>query len=148
GGSVVYNLTVTPSNSFNGTVTLKSFGNPAGTATFSPGQLTFSASSQAQTATLTLNTSTSATAKTYFPLITAFSANRLHDFQGTLILGSAGGNPDFTIAATPGTQTVVSGNSAAYTVTITAQNGFTGTVGLSAAGLPAGATSSFNPTSI
>jgi hypothetical protein len=148
GGSVVYDLTVTPSNGLSGTVTLKSFGTPAGTATFSPAQLTFSGTSQAQTATLTLNTSTSATAKTYFPLITAFSANRLHDFQGTLTLGASGGNPDFTIAATPGTQTVVSGNSAAYTVTITAQNGFTGTVGLGASGLPAGATSSFNPTSI
>src|SRR5215470_14492020 len=148
GASIVYDLTVTPKNAFSGTVTLKSFGTPAGTATFNPAQLTFSGSSTAQTATLTLSTSTSATTKTYFPLITAFSANRLHDFQGTLTLGASGGNPDFTIAATPGTQTVVSGNSAAYTVTVTAQNGFTGTVGLGASGLPAGATSSFNPTSI
>jgi hypothetical protein len=147
GGSLVYDLTLTPSNGFSGTVTLKSFGTPAGTATFNPAQLTLSGS-QAQTATLTLNTSTSATAKTYFPLITSFSSNRLHDFQGTLILGSSSGNPDFSIAATPGTQTVVSGNSAAYTVTITPQNGFSGTVGLSAGGLPAGATASFNPTSI
>src|SRR5262249_14898258 len=148
GGSLVPDLPVTPSNGFSGTVTLTSFGTTAGTATFNPGQLTFSGAGQSQTATLTLNTSTSATAKTYFPLITAFSANRLHDFQGTLTLGSSGGNPDFTIAVTPGTQTVVSGNSATYTVTITPQNGFTGTVWLSAAGLPAGATSSFNPTSI
>src|SRR5215471_2295687 len=147
GGSVVYDLTLTPSNGFSGTVTLKSFGTPAGTATLSPGQLTFSGSS-AQTATLTLTTSTSATAKTYFPLITAFSANRLHDFQGTLNLGSSAGSPDFTIAASPGTQTVVSGNSVAYTVTIAPQNGFSGTVGLSATGLPAGATASFNPASI
>src|SRR5262249_57633768 len=58
GGSVVYDLTVTSSNGFSGMVTLKSFGTPAGTATFSPAQLTFSGTSQAQTATLTLNTST------------------------------------------------------------------------------------------
>jgi hypothetical protein len=82
GGSLVYDLTLTPKNGFSGTATLKSFGAPAGTSTFSPGTLTFSGSS-AQTATLTLNTSTSATTKTYFPLITAFSANRLHDFQET-----------------------------------------------------------------
>jgi hypothetical protein len=148
GGSVVYDLTLTPSNGLSGTITLKSFGTPAGTATFSPGQLTFSGSSAAQTATLTLSTSTSATAKTYFPLITAFSANRLHDFQGTLSLGSSVGSPDFAIAATPGSQTVVSGNSVAYTVSITPQNGFSGTVGLSATGLPGGATASFNPASI
>jgi len=147
GGSIVYDLTVTPSNGFSGTVTLKSFGTPAGTAAFNPGQLTFSGSS-AQTATLTLSTSASATAKTYFPLITSFSTNRLHDFQGTLILGSSGGTPDFTISATPATQTVVSGHSASYTVTITPQNGFNGTVSLSAGGLPASTTASFNPTSI
>jgi hypothetical protein len=147
GSSIVYDLTVTPSNGFTGTVTFKSFGTPAGTATFSPGQLTFSGSS-AQTATLTLNTSTSATAKTYFPLITTFSANRLHDFQGTLILGTSGGTPDFTISATPSTQTVVSGNSTSYTVTIASQNGFNGAVSLSDSGLPANTTASFNPTSI
>src|SRR5215471_7145733 len=147
GGSVVYDLTLTPKNSFSGTVTLKSFGTPAGTSTFSPGQLTFSGSSQAQTATLTLNTSTSATNKTYFPLITSFSANRLHDFQGTLTLSNST-TPDFTISATPASQTLTAGNSTSYTVTTAAQNGFTGTVTLSASGLPSGASASFSPASI
>jgi hypothetical protein len=147
GGSVVYDITLTPKNGFSGTVTLKSFGAPAGTSTLSPGQLTFSGSSQAQTATLTLNTSTSATAKNYFPLITAFSANRLHDFQGTLTL-STSSTPDFTISATPGSQTTVAGNTTSYTVAIAAQNGFTGAVGLSAGGLPSGASASFTPASV
>ncbi len=147
GGSVVYDLSLTSKNGFSGTVTFQSFGTPAGTRTFSPGQLTFSGSSQTQTATLTLNTSTSATAKNYFPLITAFSANRLHDFQGTLTL-STSTTPDFTISATPGSQTVTAGNSTSYTVTTGAQNGFTGTVALSASGLPSGASASFTPASI
>jgi hypothetical protein len=147
GGAVVYDLTLTPKNGFSGTVTLKSFGAPAGTSTFSPGTVTFSGSSQAQTATLTFNTSASATAKTYFPLITAFSANRLHDFQGTLTL-STSSTPDFTISATPASQTVVVGSNTAYTVTIAAQNGFTGTVALSEGGLPSGASASFTPASI
>src|SRR5260370_29412241 len=147
GGSVVYDMTLTPRNGFSGTVTLKSFGAPAGSSALSPGQLTFSGSSQAQTATLTLNTSTSATAKTYFPLIAAFSASRLHDFQGTLTL-STSSTPDFTISATPGSQTLVAGNNTSYTVAIAAQNGFTGAVGLSAAGLPSGASASFTPASI
>jgi hypothetical protein len=147
GGSVVYDLTLTPKNGFSGTVTLKSFGAPAGTSTFSLGTLTFSGSSSAQTATLTLNTSASATTKTYFPLITAFSANRLHDFQGTLTL-STSSTPDFTISAAPASQTVVAGNNTSYTVTVGAQSGFTGTVGLAVTGLPSGATASFNPASI
>ncbi len=148
GGSIVYSLTLTPKNGFSGTVTLQSFGAPAGTSTFSAGTLTFSGSSQAQTATLTLNTSTSATAKNYFPLITTFSANRLHDFQPSLTLSASGGGADFTIAASPSSQNVVPGGSTTYTVTVAAQNGFTGTVALSAGGVPAGATASFNPPSI
>ncbi len=147
GSSVVYNLTVTPKNGFTGTVTLASFGAPAGSSAFSPAQLSFSASSQPQTATLTLNTATAARTKTYYPLITTFSANRLHDFQGMLTLSKAAGQ-DFMIAATPGSQTVAPGGTTSYTVAVAAQNGFTGTVALSASGLPSGASASFNPTSI
>jgi beta-glucanase (GH16 family) len=55
---------------------------------------------------------------------------------------------DFTIAATPGSQTVAPGGTTSYTVTVTPQNGFTGTVAFSASGLPSGATASFNPTSL
>jgi hypothetical protein len=148
GASFVYNLTVTSRNGFSGTVTFASFGTPAGSATFSSGQLSFSGSTQTQTATLTLKTSSSAAAKNYFPLITAFSANRLHDFQGSLTLGSSVSSPDFTITATPGTQSVQPGHNATYTVTTASQNGFNGTVTLSAAGLPANTTASFNPASI
>src|SRR5262249_44011857 len=146
GISMVYNLTLTPKNGFSGTVTFQSFGAPAGTSTFNPGQLTFSGSS-AQTATLTLNTSASAATKTYFPLIPSFSASRMHDFQGTLQLYNSS-TPDFNISATPASQTVTVGNSTTYTVTTSAQNGFTGTVGLSVSGLPSGASASFTPASI
>jgi len=147
GGSVVYDLTLTPKNGFTGTVTLASFGAPPGSSAFSPPQLSFSGTSQPQTATLKLNASTAAKAKTYFPLITTFSTNQLHDFQGSLTLTNSAG-PDFTIGAMPGAQTVAPGGAASYTVTVTPQNGFTGTVALSAGGLPTGATASFNPTSI
>jgi Thaumatin family/Malectin domain len=147
GSSVVYDLTLTPKNGFAGTVTLASFGAPPGSSTFSPGQLSFSGPSQTRTATLTLNTSTTAKAKTYFPLITTFSANRLHDFQGLLTLSNSVG-PDFTISATPGSQTVAPWGTTSYTVTVTPQNGFAGTVALSSGGLPSGASASFNPASI
>jgi hypothetical protein len=147
GGSLTYNLTLTPRNGFSGTETLKSFGTPAGTSAFSPGQLMFSGSSSAQTATLTLNTSTSAALKTYSPLITAFSGNRLHDFQGSLTL-STSSTPDFTISAAPASQTVTAGETASYAVSIGAQNGFSGTVTVSATGLPSGASANFAPASI
>jgi beta-glucanase (GH16 family) len=60
----------------------------------------------------------------------------------------AAGSQDFSISATPGSQTVAPGGTASYSITVTPQNGFTGTVALSAGGLPSGASASFNPTSI
>jgi hypothetical protein len=56
--------------------------------------------------------------------------------------------PDFTLGVSPSSQTVAAGGSAAYTVTVTAVNGFAGSVSLSASGLPPGATASFNPASV
>src|SRR5262249_10947314 len=54
----------------------------------------------------------------------------------------------FTISASPGSRIVTPGASASYTATITAQNSFSGSVTLSAAGLPSGASATFNPPSI
>ncbi|MBX7223510.1 MAG: S8 family serine peptidase [Blastocatellia bacterium] len=72
------------------------------------------------------------------------------DFALVVYNGNAGGvpTPDFTIAATPSTQTVQAGSSTSYTVNIGSVNGFTGTVSLAATGLPSGATASFSPTSV
>jgi len=55
--------------------------------------------------------------------------------------------PDFTLGASPASQTVTQGGSADYTVTITPSNGFSSSVGLSVSGLPADAGASFNPVS-
>ena len=58
-------------------------------------------------------------------------------------------SPDFTVAATPSSQSVTQANSTTYTATIGAVNGFTGTVSLSVtSGLPAGASANFSPTSV
>ncbi len=56
--------------------------------------------------------------------------------------------PDFSLSATPASQTVTQGSSASYTVSVTPSGGFAGTVTFSVSGLPAGATASFNPTSV
>jgi subtilisin family serine protease len=56
--------------------------------------------------------------------------------------------PDFTIGIQPGSATIKRGRTVSYTVTVGAQNGFAGTVSLSVAGLPAGATSSFTPAAV
>jgi len=57
--------------------------------------------------------------------------------------------PDFSIAATPGAQSVATGQSAPFTVTATANStGFSTPIILSVSGLPAGATGTFSPASI
>jgi len=55
---------------------------------------------------------------------------------------------NFGISASPSSQTISRGNTAAYTVTLTRQNGFSGTVNLSVTGLPNGSSAAFNPASV
>jgi len=61
---------------------------------------------------------------------------------------AASSGPNFTISAAPASQTVTPGTNAVYTVNVSPSGGFTGTVSLSASGVPSGATASFNPSSV
>ncbi|HEY4356999.1 MAG TPA: alginate lyase family protein [Acidobacteriaceae bacterium] len=56
--------------------------------------------------------------------------------------------PDFGLQATPASLTVQAGTSNSYTATVTPRGGFTGTVALTASGLPTGVTATFNPASL
>ncbi|MGB0035942.1 MAG: Ig-like domain-containing protein, partial [Candidatus Acidiferrales bacterium] len=62
--------------------------------------------------------------------------------------GTAQGVPDFTISATPATQTVAVGSGTTYTVNVTDLNGYSIPVLLTVSGFPSGSTLTFNPTSI
>jgi uncharacterized membrane protein len=55
---------------------------------------------------------------------------------------------DFSVTATPSSRTVPPGTATTYSVSVTPSNGFNGTVTFNVSGLPAGATASFNPTSV
>src|SRR2546428_14100134 len=56
--------------------------------------------------------------------------------------------PDFTLSATPASQSVVQGAGTTYTVSITPSGGFTAAVNFTVSGLPGGATASFSPNPI
>jgi hypothetical protein len=56
--------------------------------------------------------------------------------------------PNFSITASPASQTVTAGAGTSYTATVAASGGFTGVVNFSVSGLPSGASASFNPTSV
>lgn len=83
---------------------------------------------------------------TYYAYVTLNSGDEM--WSAPIWINQPGGAPDFSIAASPASQTVTRGSSTTYTVTVGALNGFTGTVSLSVSGLPSRATASFNPSSI
>ena len=56
--------------------------------------------------------------------------------------------PDFTLAATPSSQTVTRGKSTSYSLGVTGTGGFTGSVRLRVAGVPSRASASLNPSTV
>ena len=56
--------------------------------------------------------------------------------------------PDFTISATPSSQSIIQGGSTSYTVSVSALNGFSGVVNLTATGFQYGATGVLSATSV
>jgi subtilisin-like proprotein convertase family protein len=56
--------------------------------------------------------------------------------------------PGFTLDATPASASVCAGTDATFTANLTATQGYTGTVSLSASGNPANSTTGFNPSSV
>jgi subtilase family serine protease len=139
GDSTSYTATIAPLNGYTGTVTFSVSGLPAGaTATFTPASVTDSGSS-----TLAISTTAGTTpAGNYVLTITASDGTLTHTAAVNLSVS------DFSVAATPSSQTIVVGGSATYTVTTTALNGFAGTLNLSVTGLPPFATGTFTPTSL
>ncbi len=67
---------------------------------------------------------------------------------GSFRFPSCGATPDYTLAATPASQSVNAGGSAGYTATLTSLNGYASTVNLSVSGLPAGAGAGFSPAAV
>jgi uncharacterized membrane protein len=90
---------------------------------------------------MTVTTSASTPVGTYPVSITGTSGALVHNTTVTLVVSQ----PDFSLTATPASQTVTSGAGTSYAVSVTPAAGFTGSVSLSASGLPAGATASFSP---
>jgi hypothetical protein len=82
----------------------------------------------------------------YYAYVTMNSGDEM--WSAPIWINQQGGAPDFSIAASPASQTVTRGSSTTYTVTVGALNGFTGTVSLSVSGLPSRTTATFNPSSI
>jgi Pro-kumamolisin, activation domain len=137
GGSGTSTISVGATNGFSGSVKLSTvaLGNPAGlTATLSS-----SAVSAGGSATLTIATTSATPGGNFLVAVNGTSGNLTHTTYVTVAL------PGFTIM-TPSNIFVSQGSTASGTITINDVNGFTGSVKLSASGLPKGVSATFSPT--
>lgn len=75
-------------------------------------------------------------------------ASGLNSNYGFSSFMATDGSASFTMSATPASQTVTAGASAAYTVNVAPSGGFTGTVSLSVSGQPSSVTAAFTSSSI
>ncbi|GGG69379.1 hypothetical protein [Edaphobacter dinghuensis] len=139
--TTTYTATVTALNGFTDTVSPSVSGLPAGaTASFVPASAV-----NPRTWALRVATTSTTPAGTYTLTITGTSGTLSHSATVMLIVQGA---PDFSISASPSSQTVTPGNSITYTTSISALNGFASTVNLSVSGLPNGVTASISPASV
>ena len=140
GDSRGYEVSVAAQNGFRGTVNLSASGFGAGASgMFNPTSVNGGGISILTVAT------TGGAATGSFPFsINGSSGSLSHNTSAMLVINAAS-PPDFTISASPTGQTVTQGSSTSYTLSVTAQNGFTGAVNLSASGFGAGTSGSFTP---
>lgn len=141
GTGTSYSVSVTGSGGFSSSVDFSASGLPNGAnASFSPSSVSGSGST-----TMNVTTSSDTPAGTYILTITGTSGSLTHQTTSTLVV-NASTTPDFSLAVSPSSQTVTSGSPTSYTATVTALNGFTGTVNLTVSGLPSGA--NYTPASV
>jgi hypothetical protein len=135
-------ITTTAMGSFNSSIALTISGLPSGTtASFSPSTIPAPGTG---TSTLTINVGSNTRTGTYTLTVKGNGGG----VQKTTTISLTVTAPDFTLSASPTSETISRGSAATYTVTLGAQGGFSGTVSLSASGCPSHSTCSFSPSSV
>ena len=140
GGSTAYTLTLTASGGYSAPVDLGVSGLPGGTATFSANPVI--PTSAGARSSLTVTTSASTPAGTYPLKITATGRDSAATSQSTTVSLVVKG--EFSLSATPSSQTVIRGGSTSYALDVSTQNGYAGPVQLSVSGVPSHASASFS----
>jgi hypothetical protein len=141
GGNAPYTVTVSALNGFSDTVNFSVSSLPSGaTAGFAPASVTGAGSS-----TLTVTTAAGTPVGTYTLQITGATATLSHSVNVTLSVTSAA---NFALSASPTTVRIPRGGSGADTVSVSALQGFTGTVSLSVSGVPGRVTATWSKTTV
>jgi subtilase family serine protease len=142
GNSTSYTVNTALTSGSAQTISLSATGVPSGaSASFSPTSVTSGGSSA-----MTFNSGTAA-AGTYTLTITGTGTSATHSTTVSVTINPVVTN-DFSISATPSSQSVTTGNSAGYTVNTALTTGVAQTISLSISGVPSGASASFSPTSV
>jgi endoglucanase len=142
GSSGTDTVTVTDAGGFTGSVTLAVSGLPSGvTATFGTNPTTGSS-------VITLTASASAPAGTSTVTVTGTSGALTPATTTIALTVTTKPTSSFTLSASAPSLTILQGASGTDTISVTDLDGFTGSVALSASGLPSGVTAAFgtNPT--
>jgi len=136
-----YNVSLIRTGGFASSVALSISGLPAeADGFFDPESIRGS-----ETSALTIDTTSDIGAGDYTFTVTGTGGGKTRTKTGKLIVSVVS---DFTLDATPQSQTASPGQSVIYIVTVTSQNNFNSPVILSLSGYPAGLTPSFNPPSV
>src|SRR5208337_1927493 len=136
-------ITTTVSGGFNNSIALSASGEPSGTTvSFSPNPIP---APGAGTSTMTINVGGSTPVGTYPITVTGNGGGVQQTTTVTLTVTAV---PGFTISASPSALSIADGNQGTSTITTTISGGFNSPIGLSASGMPTGATVGFNPSTI
>lgn len=136
GNALSLPLTVNALNGFGGTVNFSVSGLPSG-AGFTPVSVTGNG-----TATLSITTAPNTPTGSYPVTIRAISGALVRVITINLSV------TNFSLSATPSSQSVTAGGSVSYAIDYHAQNRYNGVVNLTVTGLPAGVTAYFEPNGV
>jgi hypothetical protein len=135
GQTATYAIAINPTGGFSSNVALSVAGLPAGaSAEFTPNPAGGSS-------TLTVTTDGSTPGGTSTLTITGIAGALTRTATASLEITA----PNFSLGATPGSQSVAQGASTSYSIAITPSGGFSSSVALSVSGLPSGASADFTP---
>jgi hypothetical protein len=135
GQSTSYTIDINPIGGFSANVALSVAGLPAGaTAEFTPNPAGGSA-------TLSVTTDGSTPGGSSVLTITGVAGALTRTATASLDVTA----PNFSLGATPASQSVAQGASTSYSIAITPSGGFSSPVSLSVSGLPSGASAGFTP---
>ena len=134
GSSTFTNIRVNSLNGFSGTVSMSASPPPVcpGCPTWSVAPTSVSLiSGGAASANLTFHTTSNTPPNTYNVAVNGTSGSISHSVFLSFTVTAPPPPPDFSIAASPASQNVQSGNTATSSIVLTSLNGFSGTINLS-----------------